>query len=625
MCGIAGFINQTLSDPRRVIDAQLDLLMHRGPDSAGAFLGRGATIGQTRLAIIDLETGDPPITDEHENIGVALNGEIYNFEVIRKGLLERGHTLSTRGDTEVIAHLAEELPPVELARALDGMFAIAIWDNNRKRLVLVRDRFGKKPLYYWAAGGGFVFGSEIKALLAHPSVPKDLHEAAIPAYLTHGYVPTPETFFAGIVSVPPGHVLTVEPGSQPVLEEYWRPRFAGMDQVPLVDSSFEEMTTEVRSLLLRAVEKRLVADVPLGAFLSGGIDSSVVVALMASLRTDKVQTFTIGFEDQEGYDERPFARMVAERWQTDHTEFVVQPNAVDLVERLVWHHDQPFGDSSAIPTFLLSELTRKHVTVALSGDGGDELFGGYERFLAGLSVDRYQRVPTFLRNAARSAADLLPPGAFKGRAGSAQRFFEQADRGLPDAYGSWSSYITETKRRELWPGSLEEANDLYRRVWDETRGADLLDRFLYLNLRMYLLDDLLPKVDRMSMAHGLEVRSPFLDAALADYATRLPRHARIKGISLKRVLKAATQDLLPPEIIKRPKRGFGVPLDRWFRTDLRTYVEESLGSSSARVRMYLKPEPIDDLLAQHRVGERNHGYALWTLLTLEVFLRRSGW
>ena len=433
MCGIAGFLNDAGIDARSTIDAQLQLLMHRGPDSAGSFFGNVGTIGQTRLAIIDLRTGDPPITDEERSVSVALNGEIYNFEALRQELIGRGHTMATRGDTEVIAHLAEELSPVELARALDGMFAAAIWDNRRQRLVLVRDRFGKKPLYYWARDGKFVFASEIKALHAHPQVPRELRVDALPAYLTHGYVPTPETFFEGILSVPPGHVLVVEPGGPPRLEEYWRPRFAGMDEVDLVDATFEEMTAHVRALLTRAVEKRLVADVPLGAFLSGGIDSSAVVALMATSRSDKVKTFTIGFDDQEGFDERPYARAVADRFGTDHTEFVVHPDAVDLVERLVWHHDQPFGDSSAIPTFLLSELTRGHVTVALSGDGGDEIFGGYERFLAGLAVDRYQRTPRFFKAAARTTARYFPASAFRGRAGSAQRFLEQADRGLPDA------------------------------------------------------------------------------------------------------------------------------------------------------------------------------------------------
>lgn len=625
MCGIAGFLNEEGVDPHSTIDLQLGRLMHRGPDSAGYFAGNRGTIGQTRLAIIDLETGDPPITNENRDVGVALNGEIYNFAELREDLRRSGHSFATRGDTEVIAHLAEDLDPVEIARQLDGMFAIAIWDNKRKRLVLIRDRFGKKPLYYWAHSGRFVFGSEIKALLTHPSVRKELDPAAIPAYLTHGYVPAPATFFEGILSVPPGHVLIVEPGGVPRLEEYWRPRFPGMDDVDLVDDSFDEMALRVRSLLVDAIQKRLVADVPLGAFLSGGIDSSAIVALMAAARTDRIKTFTIGFEDEQGFDERPYARMVAERFNTDHTEFVVQPSAVDLVERLVWHHDQPFGDSSAIPTFLLAELTRNHVTVALSGDGGDEMFGGYERFLAGLAVDRYLRLPKGVRVAARGAARALPASAFKGRIGSAQRFFDQADRGLPDAYGSWSSYITESKRRALYGGSLERANDLYRHVWKESEGADLLDRFLFLNIRMYLLEDLLPKVDRMSMAHGLEVRSPFLDRDLADYAMRLPREARIRGVTLKRVLRAAVGDLLPPEIMKRRKRGFGVPLDRWFRTDLSEYVASSLGSGSARVRSYLKPDPVDELLAEHGSGQRNHGYALWTLLTLELFLRRSGW
>jgi asparagine synthase (glutamine-hydrolysing) len=372
------------------------------------------------------------------------------------------------------------------------------------------------------------------------------------------------------------------------------------------------------------VRRRLIADVPLGAFLSGGIDSGAVVALMAGAAGRPVQTFTIGFEDRDGYDERPYGRLVAERYGTDHHEFVVQPHAVDLVEQLVWHHDQPFGDSSAVPTFLLSELTRGHVTVALSGDGGDEAFAGYERFVAGLAAQRFAVLPKGLRRALQGGVELLPAGALHGRAGRLQRFIRVADHGLPDAYRSWISYVQDADREALVDGGGWALAD-YREIWESSAGAAPLDRLLDLNLRTYLVDDLLVKTDRMSMAHGLEVRCPFLDTELLTFAAQLPPSLKARGLTLKRVLKAALRDLLPGEILDRPKKGFGVPLDRWFRDDLKSYVGSTLGAADARVRAHVSPAALDHLLAEHDAGARNHGHALWTLLTLEVFLRREGW
>jgi asparagine synthase (glutamine-hydrolysing) len=626
MCGICGVAGMSEGDPRAIVDAQLETLEHRGPDARGSFAGARAVIGQNRLAIIDLVTGDPPITNEERTVGVALNGEIYNFHGLREELAQRGHELRSRGDTEVLAHLAEELAPVDLARRLDGMFAFAVWDERRGRLILGRDRVGKKPLYYWSAGGRLTFGSEVKALFADPAVPRRLDPAAIPAYLTFGYVPTPHTFFEGVSSVPPGHVLTFEPGSAPVLERYWQAPVAGVDGVTHLDLSMSEAAAGVRSALEDAVGRRLISDVPLGAFLSGGIDSSTVVGIMASQLDRPVETFTIGFEDREGFDERSYGELVARRNGTDHHTFVVRPDAVDLVERLVWHHDQPFGDSSAVPTFLLSELTRGHVTVALSGDGGDEAFAGYERFLAGLAARRFAALPAPLRTAAREAAGVLPPKALRGRAGSVQRFAGVAEQGLPDAYRAWISYVQDPERSALLDGGRDDwAIADYRATWKDSEGADPLDRLLDLNLRTYLLDDLLVKVDRMSMAHGLEVRCPFLDADLLAFAARLPPQFKARGLTLKRVLKAAVGDLLPREIRRRPKRGFGVPLDRWFREDLRGYVSATLGARDARVKHHLVPSAVDRLLAEHGAERRNHGHALWTLLTLEVFLRREGW
>jgi asparagine synthase (glutamine-hydrolysing) len=346
---------------------------------------------------------------------------------------------------------------------------------------------------------------------------------------------------------------------------------------------------------------------------------------MAELQRMPVLTFTIGFEDNEGFDERPYARLVAERFGTEHVEFVVNPDAVELVERLVWHHDQPFGDSSAVPTFMLSELTKKHVTVSLCGDGGDELFAGYERFTAALVLERYGALLRPARAPLARAISALPFDRLRGRAASLRRFLERSQLGLPDAFLAWVSFIPAEWRQSLL-GEVENwATDDYRRLWRRSEQSDLLDRLLDLNLRTYLVDDLLPKVDRMGMAHALEVRSPFLDHELVELALRLPRRARVHGWSRKRALKAAVRDLLPREILHRRKRGFGIPLDRWFRSDLRSYLQGTLAAPDARVRSHLSSPALDALLAEHQAGEANHGHPLWTLLTLEIFLRQQDW
>jgi asparagine synthase (glutamine-hydrolysing) len=624
VCGISGAVHASDAPDAGVVAAQLACQTHRGPDASGSFGGGRGVVAQNRLAVIDLEHGDPPVTDEAGDIGAVLNGEIYNFGELRDDLQAREHRLSTSGDTEVIAHLAEDHDAVGLARALDGMFAFAVWDRARERLIIGRDRLGKKPLYYWSSPEAFVFASEIKGVLAHPAVPRELDPQAIPAYLTFGYVPTPDTFFAGIKSLPPGHVLTLEPGGRPHIERYWHADLPGVGGVEPLDIGMRDAAAKVRSTLRDAIVRRLVSDVPLGAFLSGGIDSSAIVAVMAGEMGHPVKTFTIGFEDSEGFDERPFARSVAQRFGTEHHEFVVHPEAVDLVEQLVWHHDQPFGDSSAVPTYLLNQVARTEVTVALSGDGGDELFGGYERFAAGLAAGRFRALPAPARRAIRSGLGALPDGAFRGRAARAQRFANEADQGLPWSYLAWISYVSEPWRRRLLQTPDGRARQDYGRRWAETAGARPLDRLLALNIETYLLDDLLVKADRMSMAHSLEVRSPFLDTELVELALRLPPHLKVRGLSLKRVLKHAVADLLPKDVLRRPKRGFGVPLDRWFREDLETYAGSMLGPG-ARVRTHLVGHELDSLLAEHRARTSNHGHALWTLLTLELFLRANDW
>jgi asparagine synthase (glutamine-hydrolysing) len=624
VCGIAGLVAADPADTQEVIAAQLRCLHHRGPDAAGSFPGGRGVIAQNRLAIIDLVTGDPPIVNEDRSIGAVLNGEIYNFRELRAELRAAGHDLRSRGDTEVIAHLAEDADAATLAGRLDGMFAFAVWDAGRQRLILGRDRLGKKPLYYWAGGGLFVFASEIKGILAHPAVPRELDPQALPAYVTFGYVPTPRTFFAGIRSLPPGHVLTVAPGQAPLVERYWEPKVPGVDGVPRMDLGMDDAAAQVRRHLSDAVRRRLVSDVPLGAFLSGGLDSSAVVATAAQETEGPLATFTIGFDDTEGFDERPYARLMAKRYGTDHHELVVRPDAVDLIERLVWHHDQPFGDSSALPTYLLNQFTRGHVTVALTGDGGDELFAGYERFLAGLAMRHYGRLPGVVRRSARVALHRIPSGALGGRMGSLQRFVRPTAVELPDPYLEWLSLLSAETRAAALAVPDGWAVEDFRRTWQRSAGAHPLDRLLDLNLRTYLVDDLLVKADRMSMAHGLEVRSPFLDTRLVEFALRLPPALKVRGLTLKRVVKRSLREMLPQEILERPKKGFGVPLDRWFREDLRSYVDATLGAADARVRRNLEPAVIDRLIAEHR-GGASHGHALWMLLTLEVFLRQQGW
>ena len=617
MCGIAGAFS------RRDVDVPdirpcLDLAGYRGPDAVGSFRGIGCILGQNRLAVMDPARGDPPLTNSDGTCAAVLNGEVYNFRGLRAELVAAGHRLGTYCDTEVLVHLTEGLGPGDLAKRLEGMFAFAVWDGNARRLTLGRDRLGKKPLYYWSDGSRLVFGSEIKSVLAHPWVPRRLDEEALSDYLEFGYVPTPWTFFEGVVSLPPGCVLTASDEGQAV-EPYWRLDAPAAGD--LLDVGLPEAAEQVRRLVRQAVVDRMAADVPLGAFLSGGLDSSAVVATMVEASAGPVRTFTAGFADA-AFDERPHARRVATVLGTDHTELTVEPPGPEVVERLVHHYDQPFGDSSSLPTYLLSDLTRQHVTVALSGDGGDECFAGYRRLWLGAGL---ASVP------GRRLLDRLPSGSGRRERGpgplsAAFRATSGLRQGMPDAMARWAGYVSPELRRELL-GTDGEGRGLadYRAIWDRSAGAPPLQRALHLNASTYLLDDLLPKVDRMSMAHALEVRSPLLDHRLVEYALRLPARLQLGARGGKRVLRRAVADLLPEEVLRRPKKGFGVPLSAWMRGHLRPYVDSMLGSASSRVRTCLDPGVVDLLLAEHQRGDADHGHALWSLLTLEVFLRREDW
>ncbi len=656
MCGIAGCAHLLSRSGGCNISDQLATIRHRGPDSSGYFQNPTTTIGQSRLAIIDLITGDPPIENQDGTIAAVLNGEIYNYKSLQHAITAQGYQLSTSCDTEVLVHLIKDHSPLELASMLDGMFAFAIADGNKQRLILGRDRMGKKPLYYYHRDDLFVFGSEIKALLAHPNIPSQLNEDAIPAYLTFGYVPSPSTFYQNIFSLMPGHVLTRDDNGSITIERYWNPH---SKQTSANNSAFtrsqlpsrapahlsarpniDQAASKVGELLTASIAKRLISDVPLGAFLSGGIDSSVVVAIMSELMSEPVNTFTIGFDDTEGFDERPYAAQVARRYKTNHTEFVVKPDASELIEKLIYHHDGPFGDSSALPTYLLSELTKKHVTVALCGDGGDELFAGYERFAAALMLDKYDQLPTIVRN---SVAKLTNSSYF-GRLGSvanrASRVLSASGLSIEMAYLKWMSFIDPQSHRKLVPNGSTWGVDNYQSLWNESSSSfTKLQRLQLINIDSYLLDDLLPKVDRMAMANGLEVRSPFLDTELFEYAISLPDHYKVMGTSLKRVLRRSAKDLLPHEILHRKKHGFGIPLHRWFRNELKDFVTSNLvgqppaGQEFAGPKFtgrppalssHLEISAVREIVDEHMAGKDN-GHAIWTLLTLELFLRKQGW
>jgi asparagine synthase (glutamine-hydrolysing) len=592
-------------------------LAHRGPDGQGLHLNGAVGLGHRRLSIIDLsDAASEPMSNEDDSLWLVFNGEIYNFRELRRDL-EARHPFRSRSDGEVILHLYEERGD-EAVAALDGMFAFALWDGRKRRLLLGRDRAGKKPLYYHAGPGFFAFASEVKSLLAHPEVPRDLDPAALPLYLAYGYVPTPGTFYRQIRSLPPAHHMAVTEAGASEPTAYWSVRFR--DGAVADD---HEAEVRFRDLLRAAVKRRLVADVPLGAFLSGGLDSSAVVALMAEEAAGRVRTFTIGFVGDKDYDETAHARVVAERFATDHTEFVVEPKAVELIDRLVFHHDGPFGDSSAVPTYLLSELTRSQVTVALNGDGGDEVFAGYLRLYGGALSER---LPRWAFAGLRSAVGLLPePRSRKHPLRFLKRFADAGRLPLAERMLRWNGYFP-TPGVLLRPEMQEWATGdrVTSSYAAELAGsASPLARLLQQNFKTYLLDDLLVKMDRCSMAHGLEARSPFLDTAVVEFGASLPNRLRMKWGTGKLLLRHAMKDLLPASILARGKMGFGAPLGVWFRGDLAPLVRERLLPATSPIYEYLRPEPVAELVSAHMAHAADLSPQIWSLLTLESWLRQQ--
>ncbi len=605
-----------------------DVLRHRGPDGEGeaeiSGTAEGVTLrgwlGHRRLKILDLSgAAHQPMANESGSVLVTYNGEVYNYRELRRELQAKGASFRSTGDTEVVLRAYEEWGEA-CVEHLDGMFALALWDKRTATLLLARDRTGKKPLFYSTAGGRLTFGSEIKSITACPWVTRSLDAKRLPEYLTFGYVPHPHTLYSDVQQLPPGTLLTFGPRGQSGPKAYW-------DALPEQPWLRPEPRTyeRVRQLLRSATARRMASDVPLGALLSGGMDSSIVVALMVEAATEPVHTFSIGFPEEPSFDERDPARQVAAHLGTRHTEFAVELDAVSLMDRLLWHHDQPYADSSAIPTFVVSRLAREHVKVVLNGDGGDEVFGGYDRFRAA-ALSR--TLPSAVARAGRRAARSLPRDAgYYSLQRRAERFLELADRPVHERYQSWIAVAHGPLLDDLLAPEIRALisragpDEAMRRQYERVAHLPELDQILYANFRTYLPDDLAVKMDRMSMANSLEARSPFLDTALIEYMARLPARHKVGLRRLKPVLRQAFYPLLPEAIWNRKKHGFGVPMGNWFRGELGTMFEDEVLAAGARSSDFLSRSCLRRLWDEHQSATHEHGFRLWTVLTLEHWLR----
>jgi asparagine synthase (glutamine-hydrolysing) len=629
MCGIAGLID-TRGQPvaASLVRRLCGTLVHRGPDDEGYYLSGSVALGQRRLAILDLAGGRQPMSNEDATVWVTFNGEIYNFEELRQRLEGLGHRFATRSDTEVIVHAYEQYGPA-CVKEFRGMFAFALWDQPKQTLLLARDRVGKKPLFYTEVDGQWVFASELQALLQHPGLAREVDWAALDDYLTYGYVPAPKTIFRGVHKLPPAHWLTLKlhpdgnGGPEVHVERYWQLAYE-----PKVRLSEADAADGLLEVLREAVRLRMIADVPLGALLSGGIDSSIVVALMSQLSDRPVKTFSIGFDDQE-FNELPHARRAAERFGTEHHELIVRPNALEVLPTLVRHYGEPYADSSAIPSYYVAKLTREHVKVALNGDGGDECFAGYERYAGGLAADRYGRIPAAVRRLAiEPLSRLIPTSApRRSRLRQAQRFLEVAGQPAPQRYLRWIGYVPTTEKAALYCPDFQEqlagrrAESWLWEMWERLTAAGLgpLDQMLALDVESYLPYDLLVKMDIATMANSLEARSPFLDHRVMAFCARLPERYKLRGMRLKHLLKKAGAGLLPPETLARRKMGFGVPVGHWMRGALRSWMEDLLLSPRALKRGYFRPEALRQVVDRHVGGQEDRSFELWALLWLELW------
>ena len=622
MCGICGSVRlrESFAIRRETLQRMNDVIFHRGPDDEGFYVSPDAGLAMRRLSIIDLSGGHQPIQNEDGTLHIVFNGEIYNFQELRQTLEEAGHTFKTHSDTEAILHGYEEYGADVLHR-LRGMFAFAIWNSLDKTLFLARDRAGKKPLHYYCDGEKFVFGSEIKSLLQCEHVPRRVNLDALDRFLTFEYIPAPETIFQEIHKLPAGYFLRLEKG-EITLRQYW-------DNLPVIPEERDEQfyAQRLAELLEEAVKIRLISDVPLGALLSGGIDSSAVVGFMAKHSAAPVKTFSIGFEEQT-YNELEYARAVSKHFGTDHHELIIKPDAIELTETLVKMLDEPFGDFSIFPTYLVSKMAREHVTVALSGDGGDELFAGYDTYIADRMARTYQHVPAWLRRGViERAAGLLPPSPKKkGLINRAKRFVEGASLPPELMHTRWMTFLRTEEKRRLYAGDLLNAfargntyAPIHRYFEQANRGVTPLARQEYVDIKTYLPDDIMVKVDRMSMTPSLEARAPFLDHKVMEFAAAIPTELKLKGMTTKYILKKAVADLLPEKILTRGKEGFSIPIKHWLANELRPLLLDTLSADRIARRGYFQADEVQRLVMEHLNGWQNHSHRLWALMVFEIW------
>lgn len=622
MCGLVGVYH---FDPQRPVDRALlirqnDSLAHRGPDAGAVFVDAGVGLGHRRLSIIDVSGGAQPMWDVERRVGVVFNGEIYNYRELRTELIGRGHRFHSDSDTETIIHAFREWGEACVSR-LRGMFAFAVYDRQTRDLLLARDRLGKKPLYWYRDRGRLIFASEVKAIVEDPTVPRAIEPTAVVDFFAYNYVPGPGTILQGINKLPAGHLMVVQ-GSAMEIKEYWDVDFGHPDNAPSMEARADALEAELKE----ATRLRLRSDVPLGAFLSGGIDSSLVVGLMAKAMDQPVKTHTIGFSEAQ-FDERAYAKETSQLFHTDHQEKVVEADATGVIDKLAWYYDEPFGDSSALPTYYLAGATRERVTVALSGDGGDENFAGYRRYVFAMYEDRCrQTVPGLIR---------------RGLVGPLARLYPKADY-LPQALRAKATLsnlavsherayflsLTQKSYPQFLDGSFLSAMRGYdpyqhfERHFARARTDDPLARLQYVDLKTYLCDDILVKVDRASMAHALEVRVPLLDHRVVELAAAMPARAKLDGQKTKLVLKEVARRYLPDAVFDRPKMGFSLPLQAWFRGGLKDRAQATLFDTPGGQSGLLDPAGLRRLWYEHQLGMVNHATSLWSILMFEAWFQR---
>lgn len=627
MCGICGIYNlDGRPVDRDLLGRMNNTMTHRGPDGQGTFVDSNIGLGHRRLSIIDLAAGKQPMGSEDGCIQVVFNGEIYNFLELKKELEKKGHRFRTKSDTETIIYGYKEWGE-DFVEKLRGMFAIALWDDRRKKLLLIRDRIGKKPLYYYLNKDRLLFASEMKALLEDQSIPKEIDPDALDSYLSFGYVPSPLSIFKAIRKLPPAHLACYSPSGFS-LRQYWH---LNMESVSAPRSEIEALE-ELKSLFDEAVRLRLISDVPLGAFLSGGVDSSAVVASMAvSMGAEPVKTASIGFPDKE-FDELEYAGMVARYYRTDHTEFVVNPDALEVLDDIVWHLDEPFADASAIPTYYVSKVARQKVTVALSGDGGDETFAGYiQRYYMNRMEDNIRKkIPRLLRQTVLGPiARIYPKADFLPRPLRLKRFLSNLSQAFEQAYFRDMSFyfLPEMKKKLYRPEFASAVNgfdafSVLEKHFKKNQNPDVTTRVQYIDIKTYLPEDILVKVDRMSMANSLEVRSPILDHKLMEYVGRLPSSLKLRGKESKYILKKMMEDRLPRDILYRKKQGFCIPLAGWLRGELKEFARETLFSPVAGLNDYVDTGYIRDLWKRHLSGGQDYANPLWGLMMFELWHKK---